>query len=423
MVRRSFSALLFLFSLIGGAIGFGAGELLLAKVGSEWPNVWVMALYFGILGLAVVFFCLLAETISPEIAGQGWRLRHSSSGWKWLVPAAFVILFAAGTIFQFLYGFGLGQRQPAQDIVLVIDKSESMLKTDPNRESVEAAQKLIDQMDGHKQVAVILFNERPELLQPLTSLSGEAQRKEVIASLDRYQAAGQTDIAGALQMAMEQLDARTHSRKSMVILISDGYSEVNIASATAPFHAKGIAIHTIGMKNTQVDATQLLRSLAAETDGSYHGIGSAEELSGVFTKIYDLNRGWHLMGERSADGGDSLYYRFLRILLIAGIGSFIGLALGIVFDNRHLAKSFTLGGAIAGLFAGAAVEAWMGLGIAPGVGRFIGDLLLAAILALSPFLIPTKRPGTTGGSNPLDRAAHRSGGGYGRPGSDSFDRG
>ncbi|WP_058301501.1 vWA domain-containing protein [Gorillibacterium timonense] len=422
MVRRKFSLMLFLFSLIGGAIGFAGGELLLARFGSEWPNVWLMALYFGVLGLATVFFCLLAETVSPEIAGQGWRLRHSGTGWKLLVPAAFIILFSAGAIFQFLYGFGLGKQEPAQDIVLVIDKSESMLQTDPKRESVEAAQKLIRRMDSHKQVAVILFNEQPELLQPLSPLRDAADRDAVADRLDSYRAAGQTDIAKALDLAVEQLDSRTNPRKSMVILISDGYSDVNLANATGPYSAKGIAIHTVGMNNTNTDATKLLKELAERTGGSYHGIGSAGELSGVFTKIYDLNRGWHLMGERSENGGDSLYYRFLRVLLFAGIGAFMGLALGIVFDNRHLAKSFTLGGAIAGILAGTVVEFWMGMGIAPGFGRFLADLILAAVLALSPLLIPVKTSGSLGSAASMNRPGRGPADDYGRASSGSFDR-
>jgi len=424
MARRKFSLLLFLFSLIGGTVGFAAGELLLARFGSDWPNVWLMALYFGILGLATVFFCLLAETISPELAGQGWRLRYSATGWKLLVPAAFALLFAAGALFQLLYGFGLGKHQPAQDIVLVIDKSESMLQTDPGRESVTAAQKLIRRMDSRKQAAVILFNEQPELLQPLAPLSTAEDREAAAKRLDGYHAAGQTDIAKALAMAIDQLDARTNPRKSMVILISDGYSDVDLAAATAPYISQGIAIQTVGMNNTNSDAKGLLQGLAERTGGSYHGIEHASELSGVFTKIYDLNRGWHLMGERSEAGGDSPYYRYLRVFLLACIGALMGIALGIVFDNRHLAKSFGIGGAVAGFLAGAVVEFWMGLGFATGLGRFFGDLLLAAVLALSPLIVPVKPPGSLGSAASLDRSARRPADGPGRrdSGSGSFDR-
>ncbi|WP_438434669.1 vWA domain-containing protein [Gorillibacterium sp. sgz500922] len=424
MARRKFSMLLFLFSLIGGAVGFVAGELLLARFGAEWPNVWLMALYFGVFALATVFFCLLAETVSPELAGQGWRMRYSATGWKLLVPAAFVLLFAAGALFQLLYGFGLGKHQPAQDIVLVIDKSESMLKTDPNRESVTAAQKLIRRMDSRKQAAVILFNERPELLQPLAPMRTDEDREAAAGRLEGYTPAGQTDIAGALAMAIDQLDARTNPRKSMVILISDGYSDVDLAQATAPFASQGIPIETVGMNHTNEEAVNLLRALAERTGGGYYGIENAGELSGVFTKIYDLNRGWHLMGERSDEGADSAYYRFLRVLLLMGIGALMGVALGIVFDNRHLAKSFGIGGAIAGLLAGVVLEFWMGLGFAPGLGRFFGDLLLAAVLALSPLLIPVKPPGTLGPAASLNRPGRRPAGGPDRreSGSGSFDR-
>ncbi|MCL6459436.1 MAG: VWA domain-containing protein [Gorillibacterium sp.] len=424
MFRRKVNGLLFLFSLIGGAAGFAAGEVLLNRQEGSMSNILLMACYFGLLGLLTGLMCLLAEMISPQLNGHGWRLRYASTGWKLLVPAAFIMLLAAGALFQTVYGMGLGGRKPAEDIVLVIDKSSSMNETDPGRESVRAAEELINRMDAGKRAAVVLFNEQPELLQPLTNLTTQAEKDQVNTRLDGYTPNGQTDIARALTLALTQLDSVSSGRKGMVILISDGYSEVQVEQAVQPFRQKGIAIHTVGMNATSKDATHLLKQLADETQGSYHRIDNATEISGVFTKIYELNRGWHLMGERSGTDEGSYYYLTLRILFLALLGALMGLSLGIIFDNRHLAKSFTIGGAVAGMLAGALLEAWMRMGVAPAFGRLLADLTLAAVLALSTLLIPIKEPGSQTGSNSLYRSGKNPSGGLGKVqnGSGSFDR-
>ncbi|MBC8079931.1 MAG: VWA domain-containing protein, partial [Gorillibacterium sp.] len=246
MFRRKVNGLLFLFSLIGGAAGFAAGEALLYQQEGTMSNILLMACYFGLLGLLTGFMCLLAEVVSPQLNGRGWRLRNAASGWKLLVPAAFIMLLAAGALFQTIYGMGLGGRKPAEDIVLVIDKSSSMKETDPGRESVRAAQELIGRMDSGKRTAIVLFNERPELLQPLTILATQVEKDQVITRLDGYTADGQTDISGALKMALTELESASNKRKSMVILISDGYSEVQVEEAVQPYHQEGIAIHAVG---------------------------------------------------------------------------------------------------------------------------------------------------------------------------------
>jgi Ca-activated chloride channel family protein len=410
MFRRKVNGMLFLFSLIGGAAGFAAGEWLLARQEGQWSAIVLMACYFGILGLLTGLACLLAEVISPQLNGRGWRLRYASSGWKLLLPAAFIMLLAAGALFQTIYGMGFGGRKPAQDIVLVIDKSGSMNETDPGRESIRAAQDLITKMDQGKRVAVVLFNEQPELLQPLVPLTTEADRAQVKARLDSYHPDGQTNIAAALDLALTQLD---NARKGMVILISDGYSDVQIERTAEPYRSHGVAIHTVGMNGTSSDAVSLLKQLADETQGSYHKITHAEDVSGVFTRIYELSRGWHLVGERTGTDEGSIYYLTLRVL-----------SLGIIFDNRHLAKSFTIGGALAGMLAGGLLEFWMQLGVLPSLGRLLADLLLAAVLALSTLLIPVKEPGTGVGSSSLYRRGKGPADGSGRAqgGSGSFDK-
>ncbi|WP_052339670.1 vWA domain-containing protein [Gorillibacterium massiliense] len=421
MYRRKWSGLLFLFSLAGGAAGFAAGEFLLSWQEGRMPNVLLMAIYFGVLGLAIALMSLWAETLSPVLNGRGWRHRHAGAGWKLLVPASLGLLFAAGALFQSIYGLGFGGYKPAQDIVLVIDKSESMRDNDANRQSARGAQQLIERMETGNRVSIVLFNERAELLQPFVALNSQADKDQVIARLDSYPFEGQTNIEQALQLGLDQLNALSDRRTSMVILLSDGYSDVDVPKTVASFKSEGIPLHTVGMKGTGSDASKLLKRLAGGTDGTLQRVGHVKGLTGAFTKIYDLSRDWHLTGERVGMGESSLYYAMLRVLFVAGLGALIGLALGIIFNNRHLAKSFIIGGAIAGAVSGFLLEKGLNAAVSSSIVRFVADIVLAAILAASTMIVAVKESSTDAPSS-IYRRGKSSGSGYGsaRGGSGSF---
>ncbi len=62
------------------------------------------------------------------------------------------------------------------------------------------------------------------------------------------------------------------------------------------------------------------------------------------------------MTERHGLVSDSLYLGILRVIFLAAIGGLFGLMLGILFDNRYLARSYTITGLFAGLLAGLVLE-------------------------------------------------------------------
>lgn len=84
------------------------------------------------------------------------------------------------------------------------------------------------------------------------------------------------------------------------------------------------------------------------------------------------------MGERNGSDSGRLLYAVERVLLLTATGALLGLALGLIFDNKHIAKSFSIGGAVAGLLVGLVLEmgfasrrpAWSGAAV--GCGYFAG---------------------------------------------------
>lgn len=406
MFQRRVNLLLVLFSIIGGVAGFLAGEALLMWGEGRIPHFFLMGLYFGQLALWVAFFCLLAEYISPEINGKGWRLRNGRDGWKLLVPASLVLLLVAGIALQFVYGLYFGKVKPPQDILIAIDTSGSMLETDPDQVRLQAIRNLVQSLEPDKRVAIIAFNDRAEVLQSLTPVADQAMKDEVLGLLDNMPVPdGGTDIAAALTTSMGLIsDASNDGRNSTVILISDGYSEVDLDQALSPYQAAKVGVHAIGMNMENQQGNNLLKWIANRTGGTFYEVDEVQSLSGVVTQIYRSTQTWHLVGERMGALADSLYYAIVRVGCIVIIGALMGLGAGSMFDNRYLVRSYLVGGAIGGLLAGIILE----LGL-QGAGpewpayfyRGVADVLLAIVLSLSTLLVAYKQSSSLDGNDSM----------------------
>ena len=406
MPIRKFSFLFFILSLIAGVIGALIGEWLLTSFYGVWPNILLMGVYFGQLAFWAGLFCLLAELMSPKMNGRSWRLEYSGLSWKVLIPSTLLMLFAAGLIFQFFYSLNFSTVKPPDDIVIVMDISDSMNKTDPKRESLKAAEKLLTNMKQSHRASVISFNDKAAITKSMFPISDKKESLDAREQIKDLQYDGGTNIAAALDTVLREIDDNyMPGRKPMVILFSDGYSKLDISKTVRPYHDKEIIINTIGMSKIDKNGAQLLHSIASQTGGSFHDIKKANELTRVFEKIYLENQDRLLMTERYGLFKDSLYLAILRVLFITIIGGLFGLALGMIFDNRYLAKSYCLTGLISGFLAGLVLEFGLqGSTILSGFSsRLIADILLTALTGLGTLAIPVRenfskrtQPATTG---------------------------
>lgn len=392
-MQRKVNWLMVLFSLIGGAIGWGIGEWLLNSLRGEWPDIVVSGFYFGVISLCVGLACLIAEMISPRLNGPSWRQRYTGTSWLVLVPATLVMLFIAGLTLEAAYQFEPGNVKSVNNIVLAIDNSGSMEQTDPNQDRYKAAKRMIEEMDSDKQVAVFVFNDSVDLLQPFVQLENQDVKNQLFAKIDAIQPTqGGTDIGLSLSEAMKHIkDHQDTERGTMVVLLSDGFSEVDTNAMLADYKAQHIGVHTIGLSQVDAQGSGLLRQIAEETGGQYYDVSDANELSFVFEQIYSSIGERTLVTERSGPLKNSTYYMVLHIIAVALIGTMLGLALGLVFDNRYLAKSFAIGGAAAGLLAGFLLE--VGLSGSPftdGLVRLGADLVLAGVITLFSFVVPIR---------------------------------
>lgn len=392
-MQRKVNWLMVLFSLIGGAIGWGIGEWLLHGLRGEWPDIVVTGLYFGVMSLCVGLACLIAEMISPRLNGPSWRQRYTGTSWLVLVPATLVMMFIAGLALETAYQFEPGSVKTVNNIVLAIDNSGSMEQNDPDQDRYKAAKRMIEEMDRDKQAAVFVFSDSVDLLQPFVQLKDQNVKEELFSKIDAIQPTqGGTDIGLMLSEAMKHIkDQQDNARGTMVVLLSDGFSEVDTSTALADYKAQHVGVHTIGLSQVDAQGAGLLRLIAEETGGQYYDVSEANELSFVFEQIYSSIGERTLITERSGPLRDSTYYTVLHIVALVLIGAALGLALGLVFDNRYLAKSFGIGGVAAGLLAGFLLEAGLsGHPFTDGFVRLSADLVLAGVITMFSFVVPVR---------------------------------
>ncbi|WP_379132150.1 VWA domain-containing protein [Paenibacillus sp. sgz500958] len=389
-MQRKINFLLLLFSIIGGGIAFILGEILLGRWLGELPSILLVGIYFTIVALGVGLGALIAEIISPHLNGASWKQRYLGLSWK-LLPVMLVMLLAAGALTEFVYELNFGGLKPVKDVVMVIDDSGSMTQSDPGNSRYAAAEGLVARMDKDNRVAVLTFSDEAQIVQPLTLLSTTDSVNQVTAAIANLQTTeGGTNISGALSQALSVINGdKTGDRGAMVILLSDGFSEFDTSRELQEYLDQGIKVNTIGLGLDDPSGSELLKDIAGTTGGQYYDVSDTNLLAGVFQQIYDRLGDRTLLTERSDNTADSPYYAAIRILSLLLIGAALGLGLGIVFDNRHLAKSFGFGGAVSGLLAGLILEFGLsGHFFADALIRLIAVLVLAAIIALFTVVVP-----------------------------------
>ncbi len=169
------------------------------------------------------------------------------------------------------------------DIMLVMDQSASLKKTDPLGYQPAGATGFVENLSpkSDANIGVVGFNGKSALLQGLTT-----HRDDVVAAIQDMERVGGTNIAAGMLTALEELETSGRSGSSrMIMLFTDGKSNQRKArEATRQALALGVTVHTM-LLGASKGGTQILEEIALATGGSFIQVTDPAKLPEAFLNL------------------------------------------------------------------------------------------------------------------------------------------
>ena len=181
-------------------------------------------------------------------------------------------------------------------VVLLIDKSRSMLRQNKMLSAKRAALVAINALKDDDYVSVIGFDRTPFTvikLRPVKEVRAIAQRR-----LDNLIANGGTELLPALFQAKATLKRSTTSRKH-IILLSDGkfsHSSPRYVSEVRQMKSNGITLSSIAL-GAEADIP-LMKTLAKSGDGVFYKTLDPRKLPEIFLKDIKVSTGERTIKEQ-----------------------------------------------------------------------------------------------------------------------------
>lgn len=169
------------------------------------------------------------------------------------------------------------------DVVLLVDDSHSMRKTDPMRLRVTATRmfaRIAALRNDVNTISLISFTYRARLLLPPTAPDDDQALEKALSGL---KAEGRTDMDIAFSLAVKVLDPIPDTRKIAIVLSDGKDAPGRYADSHSLFKKRGWPVYTIGLSAEADVAT--LRRISTETGGKFYPAPEAEELAEIFRKI------------------------------------------------------------------------------------------------------------------------------------------
>ena len=177
--------------------------------------------------------------------------------------------------------------QSTADIVLIIDSSGSMVRTDPGDLRLKAASQLIDLADPDVQIGIVDFDYWPKRLAWLTFANDEG-KDALKRAVERIDSSGDTDIAAGLQLGAEILQASTtFTARRAAVLLTDGFDSdpKSLEEYVGSYVTNGWSVYTIGLDSSGDVDRPLLEAIAAETvEGEYYSV-TLDNIQSVYQTI------------------------------------------------------------------------------------------------------------------------------------------
>lgn len=192
----------------------------------------------------------------------------------------------------------------AKSLVLAVDLSRSM-KGGPFAHASAAARSFVAGKPQDDRIAIVGFGSKAVQLTRFSSATIDTDSALRTLQLDQKQG---TALYDAVVLSARALQGELLAGRVIVVLTdgADTSSDAQLADASRAARNAGAAVYTVGIEGEQFSPAPL-RTLAADTGGSYRGTRSSSQLSAVYAEIArELRRTWRLEYLTAARPGDAL---------------------------------------------------------------------------------------------------------------------
>lgn len=226
---------LVILSLIFSMIAWIVGEFLLSIIG-KWPYILQMAIWGGQFFIWLIIAFYLSQLFFDGGYVTDFIKDYTATYWKYsLIFLGIIIIIAM--LLQFLYMivhvnedrsiFNKPIRSPAT--VLLLDASQHMGNSDPNKDSIKSMTDFISNQDPSERLGVAIMNDDSIKWLLEIGIADSKDRVELSSDLDNLSFSGDADIQTLL------LDGIDHIQKNInrcvgdrIIIFSDGDDVNNV---------------------------------------------------------------------------------------------------------------------------------------------------------------------------------------------------
>ncbi|HEY9050394.1 MAG TPA: VWA domain-containing protein [Gammaproteobacteria bacterium] len=188
------------------------------------------------------------------------------------------------------------------DVVVIMDSSGSMKKTDPKELRKPAAKLFITLLGKEDRLSVMSFSDNAYPITFLNPLDSDKNKTRSIEATDKISSKGiYTNIHAAIARGIDMLkDSHAKNRDPIIVLMSDGKMDVGNAGLSAELRTKiqqeltpllkQYKIKIFSIAFTEESDQTLLQEIADATDGRYALAASDDVLHRVFTKMFEQSK-------------------------------------------------------------------------------------------------------------------------------------
>lgn len=180
--------------------------------------------------------------------------------------------------------WGISDLHTYQEIVFVIDDSESMAFTDPDDERLAAVNGLIDRLPANSRIGIVKFGDNATVLTPTLLTDKEAAKS--LLTTEHFTADGATALYDGVHRATRLYRGDLQYTQRVMVVLSDGLPTDDAAANTAieAVTRKEITTYAVSLGDEGAVAHSM-NTYATAVNGTHYHVQATDELTITYDTI------------------------------------------------------------------------------------------------------------------------------------------